>query len=278
MAHELNQQLKRALFKGRPLVQLAVGTVLFALSVALARNVQLEGLWFGLLGGVLIGPVMHYLLGKLLIPLLLGRVWCGWACWTAALLDQLPYRQSPQHLGTRWGRLRYVHFAASLALVLLLWHTVGYTGGALGAGAVAWFLGENLLYWASGAFLAIGYHDNRAFCKYLCPNTVILKQTSRLSLIKVSGEAAACSVCDSQSCLPMCPMDIRIPDYIVEGRRILSTECIQCQVCVAVCSPSTLKPTVGFDLGGLELLQEQPFIESWRQRRRGTKGRPPAAR
>jgi len=37
MTHEQSEQLKKALLKGRPLVQLTVGAVLFAVAVALAR-------------------------------------------------------------------------------------------------------------------------------------------------------------------------------------------------------------------------------------------------
>ncbi|WP_337867626.1 hypothetical protein [Meiothermus sp.] len=119
----------------------------------LARNSMLEVLWFGLLGGVLVGPVMHYLLGKVLIPLGFGRLWCGWACWTAAILDQLPYRQSPNHLGLAWGRGRYVVFGTSLLLVLGLCFGFGYQAGALGHDAAYWFLFGNLIYWSVGIAL-----------------------------------------------------------------------------------------------------------------------------
>lgn len=53
-------------------------------------------------------------------------------------------------------------------------------------------------------------------------------------------------------------MDIRIPDYVAAGNRVLSGECIMCQQCVAVCPPNTLRLSLGFDLGGLELLEPRP--------------------
>lgn len=266
MTHQQTEDFKRVMLKIRRPVLLAVGSSLFVVSLLLARNATIEGLWFGLLGGVFVGPVAHYLLGKVLIPLGFGRVWCGWACWTAAVLDQLPYRQSPNHLGAAWGRWRYAVFFGSLVLVLGLWFALGYRAGAIGQDATYWFVVGNVVYWAVGIVLAVVLEDNRAFCKYLCPNPVIFKQTARLSLLKVAGDAGACESCASQACIPVCPMDIRIPEYVKAGQRVLSTECIQCQACVSVCPPNALRLAVGLDVGGEDWLQERGFVEDWRNR------------
>lgn len=257
--HEFSEFVKKVILKIRKYVLLVVATLLFATSVLLARNVQLEGLFFGLLGGILIGPVMHYLLGKFIIALPFGRIWCGWACWTAAILDQLPYRKSAGWLPKRWRNLRYLHFFSSLTLVLFLFFVVGYHNGALGQSAVYWFLVGNVLYWTIGIMLAITLKDNRAFCKYVCPVSVILKQTSKPALLKVSGDATSCLGCKSKACTTLCPMDIRIPDYIISGERVLSNECILCQQCVAVCPPNTLTLSFGLDIGGKNLLEEHPI-------------------
>ena len=58
----------------------------------------------------------------------------------------------------------------------------------------------------------------------------------------------------------MCPMDIRIPDYILDDQRVLSTECSLCQTCITVCAKDALKLSFGFDLGGKDLLRERPVI------------------
>jgi ferredoxin-type protein NapH len=256
--HEASEAAKRWLLRFRRFVIGAVGATLFLVSLLLLRNAQLEGLWFGLLTGVLVGPVTHYALGKLVVPIAAGRVWCGWACWTAALLDQLPYRQGAGWLPGPARHLRGLHFAASLALVLALVFGLGYAGGAVGVGAGIWFAAGNGLYWAVAVALAVALRDNRAFCKYACPVSVPLRITSRPALVKVAGDAAACLACASKACHGQCPMGIRIADYVAAGQRVLSTECIACQQCVAVCPPNTLRLSVGFDLGGLDLLQERP--------------------
>ena len=255
---EASEAAKRWLLRFRRTVLAVVGGALFATSWLLARNVQLEGLWFGLLTGVTVGPVIHYALGKLAVPLGLGRVWCGWACWTAAVLDQLPHRQSGGWPTGPARHLRGLHLLASLALVATLVLGFGYRGGAVGAHAGAWFVAGNLLYWALGAALAFAWRDNRAFCKLLCPVSPLLRQTARPALVKVAGDTADCRACASRACTTLCPMDIRIPDYVAAGKRVLSSECIMCQQCVAVCPPNTLRLSLGFDLGGLELLEPRP--------------------
>ena len=98
--------------------------------------------------------------------------------------------------------------------------------------------------------------DNRAFCKYLCPVAVLMKVGSRFSLLKIRGVSEQCDSC--MACVKVCPMDIRIPDYIKAGSRVLSTECILCQTCASVCPTSALSATWGLDLGGRERLERRP--------------------
>ncbi len=242
---------------GRRLSLFLVGTFLVLVGALFnGENMQIEGAFFGLLGGVYQAAVVHYLIAKIFGPLLFGRIWCGWACWTVMVLDLLPFKRPAGRLPGRWGWLRYLHFAISLALVLAAWSLLGFRDGAVGPAALAWYVAGNLLYYLTGIGLAYALQDNRAFCKYLCPVAVPLKATSRFSLLKIGGQAANCNDC--QACVKMCPMDIRIPEYILDGRRVLSTECSLCQTCITVCARDALKLSFGFDLGGRDLLRERP--------------------
>lgn len=243
---------------GRRLVLFVIGTSLFGISLWTQRNVQIEGLFFGLLTGVVEGAVIHYLLAKLIGPLLFGRIWCGWACWVGAILDLLPYRR-PNGRCMPWTQLRLVHFGLSLLLVAGLWLGAGYGLGVIGPVAVLWFLIGNAIYLASAIILAIVLGDNRAFCKYLCPITVPLKLTSRFALLKVKGDSSRCD--QDRACERVCPMGIRITDYILANQRVLSTECILCQECINVCDHDVLRLSVGFDRGGLELLTDRLTTE-----------------
>ncbi len=247
---------------GRRLTLFLVGAFLIGFAVFIGQeNTQIEGFMFGLLTGVVQMAVFHYMIAKIVGPVLFGRLWCGWACWTVMILDLLPFTRPSGRLPGKWGWLRYLHFGLSLSLVLVLFFVFGFRDGAAGTVAVLWFLIGNALYYAIGIALAYALKDNRAFCKYVCPVSVPLKVTSRFSMLKIKGDAAKCNDCGA--CVKLCPMDIRIPEYIKNGQRILSTECSLCQTCTTVCAHDALKLSFGFDtsllsvqaLGGKELLR-----------------------
>lgn len=241
---------------GRRLTLFLVGLFLMIIAIFMSQeNVQIEGAIFGLLTGVIQMGVVHYFIAKILGPLLFGRMWCGWACWTVMVLDLLPFKRPSGRLPRQFGWIRYLHFALSLGIVLVLIYGVGFREGATGSIAVTWFIVGNLLYYAVGIILAYTLKDNRAFCKYVCPVSVPLKVTSRFSLIKVGGDASKCNDCGA--CVKMCPMDIRVPEYILNNERVLSTECSLCQTCITVCAPEALKLSFGFDMGGKELIRER---------------------
>jgi len=234
------------------------GFLLVFMGILQSENLQIEWVFFSVLAGLGGAALTHYLIAKVFGPLLFGRLWCGWACWTLMVLDLLPFNRSPGRGPRGWGRLRYLHFAASLALVLLLWFGLGYRdpihfGSAQG---LAWMVGGNLLYYAVAVTMAFVLRDNRAFCKYLCPVAVVLKATSRFALLKIEGDPTRCNDCGA--CVTMCPMDIDLLAYLHEGSRVLSTECMLCQTCVTVCVKDALRVSVGFDLGGRERVRARP--------------------
>jgi ferredoxin-type protein NapH len=242
---------------GRRVMMFMVGLLLLVLALVTDHgNMQIEGLFFGVLAGAAPYIILHYLLAKIAGPLIFGRIWCGWACWYGMIFDLLPFPQSRYRRPGPWGLLRYAHFAASLLLVLVLWFGLGYEGGALGPSGMRWFLVGLAIYYIVGISLAFGLRDNRAFCKYLCPIAVLPKITGRFALLKVSGTPEHCGDCEA--CVEMCPMNIRVRDYIVKGERVLSTECTLCQTCIQVCPHESLKLSFGLDVGGREYVDYEP--------------------
>jgi ferredoxin-type protein NapH len=248
-------------YQGRRLSQLLIGIYMLGLLGFVAHeNMQIEGFFLYLLSGILGGAVIHYLVAKVVGPLIFNRGWCSWACWTAMVLDFFPFRRNRDgRLPTRWGNIRYLHFAFSLGLVLALWLGFGYRVQSKGINELYWLLGGNALYYLVAIGLAYALKDNRAFCKYACPITLLLKVGSRFALWKMAIDTDKCNRCGA--CEKACPMDIRITGYIGKGHRVLSTECIMCLQCENVCVPKALKATWGFDCGTKELLNIRQRIK-----------------
>ena len=217
----------------RRVVQLLVGLyMLIYLGLICNENMQIEGFWYYLFTGVFEAATIHYAVAKIFGPLVFGRGWCGYACWTAMVLDFLPYKV-PAGPRRKLGFLRYVTFALSLLFV----------GGLFLAGVgnmekiMFWaFVIGNLLYYALGIGLAFALRDNRAFCKILCPITVFLKPMSYFSLVRIKCDKDKCIRCGK--CAKVCPMDVDMTDNARSRRN--GTECILCMECVKACPRDAL--------------------------------------
>lgn len=218
----------------RRFVQLAVGSyMLLYLGVICRENMQIEGFWYYLFLGVFEAATIHYAVAKIFGPLIFGRGWCGYACWTAMILDFLPYKQPEKPRKKGLGILRYVMFAASLALVTGLFLM---KVAKLEQLMFMLFLIGNALYYIVGIALAFAFRDNRAFCKYLCPVTVFLKPMSYFSLLRVHCDESKCVNCGK--CLRVCPMNVEV-NKESRGRKN-GTECILCYECTKACRKNAL--------------------------------------
>mgnify|MGYP006955565531 FL=1 len=150
----------------RNVVQFAVGLYMIVYLGFLCReNMQIEGFWYYLFLGVFEAATIHYVVAKIFGPLLFGRGWCGYACWTAMVLDLLPFKE-PSSPRKQWRMIRYFVFGASLVFVSLL-----FILKVPNKEEIIWrsFIIGNILYYAVGIAIAYKCKDNRAFCKYICP-------------------------------------------------------------------------------------------------------------
>ncbi len=219
----------------RHVVQFLVGGyMLVYLGVICRENMQIEGFWYYLFSGVFEAAVIHYAVAKIFGPLLFGRGWCGYACWTAMVLDLLPYKEPQQPGKKQLGWIRYALFAGSLLFVGALF--VFDVAGKEQILRIS-FLAGNALYYAVGIALAFAFRDNRAFCKYICPVTVFLKPTSYFSLLRVKCDEEKCVSCGK--CRKVCPMNVN--PSANSRKRENATECILCLRCVEECPKKALK-------------------------------------
>ncbi len=232
---------------GRKISQLLIAIyLLVGLGVLERENMQIEGFFFYLLAGAFSGSVIHYLVAKIFGTFLFGRGFCGWACWTATVLDFFPWMKPKQGRLKNWGIIRYIHFFSILALVLILWF--GFQMNNFQSNFTMlfnWLIIGNIAYYAIAIILVTALKDNRAFCKYACPIPVLMKIGARFAIWKIEIAKEKCTKC--KICERNCPMNIQLLEYMNRNQRISSTECIACQQCVNGCPEKAIQFSKGFD-------------------------------
>lgn len=231
---------------GRRISQLLIGLyMLVYLGFIGHENMQIEGFFYYILGGVFAGATLHYVIAKVFGVSLFNRGWCSWACWTAMVLDFLPWKVSSGRK-RKLGIIRLIHFAISLSLVLYIWFYLNKNNYKIKSDAelISLLIG-NLFYYISSISMAYLFKDNRAFCKYLCPIPILQKILSRFSIIKIEINSSLCIDCGK--CETNCPMDIKLLQYKNNGERVLSTECILCNTCANVCPLNAIDTTYKLD-------------------------------
>ncbi len=217
----------------RRVTQLLVGTyMLVYLGLICNENMQIEGFWYYLFTGVFEAATIHYVVAKIFGPLIFGRGWCGYACWTAMILDFLPYK-TPKYPRKNIGWIRYIVFIVSFVFVSSLF--IMHVGSIEKIMFWAFVIG-NLLYYGIGILLAFVLKDNRAFCKYICPVAVFMKPMSYFSLLRIQCDQSKCVSCGK--CKRVCPMDVDVTNN--SRKRKNGTDCILCFECVKACPKKAL--------------------------------------
>lgn len=242
----------------RRITQILIGVYMFFFIGLLSNhNIQIEGMFYYLIIGTFSGVILHYLIAKVIGPILFNRGWCGWACWTAMVLDLLPWKDS-QGRYQKYEHLRYVSFLLSFILILTTFSLID-NPMFMKQQELWWFILGNTLYYLSAVLLAYRFKDNRAFCKYFCPITVLMKITARYAWMKIEISHNKCTECGQ--CEQSCPMDIKLLSYKNKGQRILSTECIMCSNCIDHCPTHAIDMTLKRDYGFNEFIQYKGIKE-----------------
>jgi ferredoxin-type protein NapH len=204
-------------------------------------NLQLSQVVFDLFAGVFTGVVVHIAIAKGFGPLLFGRGFCGWVCWNAFFFDILPVRKSKKKLPEKY--LIYKYFV--LVVVLLIPIPLLLAGHYFQDrnAQFKWLLIENAVIYFIGLLLAFFLGDRRAFCKYLCPAGALMTLTSTKSVLKVEKNHLKCNKC--RKCEEVCPMDVPVTHYVLQGQRVNHPECILCAECVTHCPKGCLTIGIG---------------------------------
>jgi ferredoxin-type protein NapH len=235
---------------GRRLSILMISPVFLVFMGLLQReNLQLEQCVFYIASGIFTRVLIHYSIAKVLGPLIWGRGFCGWACWTAAFLEWLPIKEN-KPVPKKYTFIRYPVFVVSILVPLLFiyagydymhLHIAGDTGAAIQTHKfhqLIWFLAGNGLYYATAIPLAFIFKKKRAFCRIACPVSLVMKIPAKAAAIRRRPTGKKCTECSA--CNKNCPMDIDVMSYIRQGKKIGSTECILCKECAYVCPVSAI--------------------------------------
>jgi len=177
----------------------------------------------------------------LLLTLVLGRVWCGWACPQTTLTDLT--EGVGRILGMRVANNRFSGSRSQKTLLHLFFMAAGFLVGA----NLVWYfvspydffpllLAGKLGPWPLGSVIAVAvlvYLDlaflRRLFCKEFCPYgrfQTVLVDSGTLTLWYHPDEAERCIDCGA--CVRTCPMGIDI-------RKGYQVECINCAKCLDAC-------------------------------------------
>jgi ferredoxin-type protein NapH len=213
-----------------------LGILMFSLVDAV--DLDLDGFFELLILGTMGAAIGHTLATTLVGPLIFGRLLCGWGCWRAMVLERLPVGKGSGRRKGVWAWTPLVGVAVSFAAAALFALAPGHAHGnsiwPVAAGVA--------VYYAAAIALALALHDQRAFCKYLCPTGLILRWTSRPAFLHVWAQAEACTGCEA--CTKVCPMDIPVADRVKMGTPISQGDCILCQRCVQTCPTGALKTSL----------------------------------
>lgn len=200
------------------------------------ENFQLEGVALIVLAGFFGKGFIHYAIAKLFGPLIWRRGFCGYACWTGAVLEWLPVSIHNGSIPRSYRNIRYLTLLLSLAIPVYLIVVLSYDPMTdyINKHEMMWMFVGNGIYYLIAVPLAFILKDKRAFCKYACPVSLVMKPASSIGQLKVRpNQQQACITCGA--CNKICPMGVDVMSAMLANRPVIDTECILCNDCRIVC-------------------------------------------
>jgi cytochrome c oxidase accessory protein FixG len=178
--------------------------------------------------------------GFLLVTLLWGRIWCGWACPQTVLADLTSWvvparREKPRPWRRPLGFLA-VAAVSALAAANLVWYFVSPYEffRRLAAGSLGPVIGGSWAVLFLVLFLDLAFL-RATFCATACPYAKLQGVLFDRSTLAVAYDRRRDADCvDCGACVRVCPTGIDI-------RHGLQMECIACAACIDACAPVMAK-------------------------------------
>ena len=227
---------KKRLLGRKVSILMILPCLLFFVPIVNNENFQLEGVVLIVMVGFFSKGFIHYAIAKIFGPLIWRRGFCGHACWTAAVLDWLPIKNRTTQIDRKYRNIRYVPLMLSILIPVFMVFAFSYDPWTdyINKEEMKWMFLSNGLYYLIGIPLAFVLSEKRAFCKYVCPVSLVMKPSSTIGLITIKPDVTKdCIQCGA--CNAICPMDVNVMSFMINNNRITDTECILCNDCSIVC-------------------------------------------
>lgn len=187
----------------------------------------------------------------ILLTLVVGRFFCGWACHVVAYQDLCAWLLAKVGLRPRPVRSRLLLFAPLVAVVLMfVWPQVErWIAGRAGPDGLSWHLttadlwrtfpgpGIAALTFAVDGFLLVWLLGAKGFCTYGCPYGAIFGLADRAApgRIRVTDACEGCGHCTAT-----CTSNVRVHEEVALHGMVVDPGCMKCMDCVSVCPKDAL--------------------------------------
>lgn len=231
---------------------LIVSFLLFPITMNyLSPYVIIDGASQGIVNGSLVAFALMFL-GSLL----LGRLWCGWACPAGAMGEIcLPVNNRPVN-GKKLDWIKWVIWVVWLGVIAAMAIMAGgyrkvdllldTQGGISVAGAPdrPILFAYIIYYFVVGLFVALPMLvGRRAACHSICwmaPFMILgrkLRNTAAWPSLRLKAAPEQCSNC--KTCTSNCPMSLDVNAMVQKGH-MENSECILCGLCVDNCKTKAI--------------------------------------
>ncbi|MCB9781223.1 MAG: 4Fe-4S binding protein [Alphaproteobacteria bacterium] len=206
---------------------------------------------YGLVGSLLLAPVMAFFFGK--------RWYCSWVCGCGGLANT--YGDPWRHLtstSTRAWRFEQVAIHVVLGLVVFMTGVMGikalighdHPGFVVFADHTKSFYGFLVGSVLSGV-VGTGLYPllgPRVWCRNFCPMAALLGLVQKLGRFRIAVKDDMCISCGN--CSAYCEMGIDVRSYAQSNQSFTRAACVGCGMCAHVCPRGVLRLENRFDAQG----------------------------